>query len=199
MSVRSWLSLGALAIVLTLPGVARAQSKDLTVAYLRAAVGSLSDRSPVQFEGIFVPDPGLVETTGMHMRGKGYSRFSVKDLRSGTVFTSAYCRQDSQAFRDLLAAGGPKAFRFTGTKDYGELNEPAVHISTVEAIDEKPAKAAQEQKTARAFRVVIKDAANSRTELANVVLGQAYRVAGLTIVIEEEPSPAVDGVGKAGL
>jgi hypothetical protein len=189
------LSLGLLVMGLMIPGVVSAQTKDISVAYLRAAIGSLDDRSSVQLNAGFLPDPGLVEATEKNMRGKGYSRFTVKDPRSGVVFSSMYCRQDSQAFKELIS-GGAKTYRLSGYKDYGEMNEPAIIVTGVGPYTEKPG-AGGEAKGAKTLRVIIRDNVSSnRTELANAVLGQAYSVGGITIQIEEESSPALEGGGR---
>jgi hypothetical protein len=184
-------SLGFLALGVILPGLVSAQTKDISVAYLRAAVGTIGDRSAVQLNAAFQPDPGLVEATGNYLRGKGYCRFSVKDPQSGVGFTSMYCRQDSPAFKELINPGA-KTYRMSGYKDYGEQNEPSVFVTGVVALPEKGGKAGEDK--GRTFRVIIRDNGSSnRTELANVVLGQTYSVAGITLQIEAETAPAGGG------
>ena len=182
---------GFLIMGVVFPVVVLGQTKEISVAYLRAAVGTISDRSSVQLNAVFLPDPGLVEATGNYLRGKGYSRFSVKDPQSGVVYTSMYCRQDSQAFRELINPGA-KTYRMSGYKDSGEQNEPSIFITGVLALPEKGGKVGDEK--GRTFRVIIRDNASSnRTELANVVMGQAYSVAGITLQIEAEPVSSGNG------
>lgn len=183
--------IGFLIMGVVFPVVVLGQTKEISVAYLRAAVGAIGDRSSVQLNAVFLPDPGLVEATGNYLRGKGYSRFSVKDPQSGVVFTSMYCRQDSPAFRELINPGS-KVYRMSGYKDSGEQNEPSIFITGVVALPEKGGRVGDEK--SRTFRVIIRDNASSnRTELANVVLGQAYSVAGMTIQLEAEPAATGSG------
>jgi hypothetical protein len=186
--------LGFIVLGLAVAGVASAQTKEISVSYLRAAIGSLDDRSSVQLNAVFMADPGLVDSTGNYLRGKGYSRFSVKDPRSGVVFTSMYCRQDSQAFKELINSS-TKTYRLSGYKEYGEQKEPAIIVTGVVPSAEKGG-AVSGGPGARTFRVIlVENASSNRTELANVALGQAYNVAGFTLQIEEESSPAA-GVGS---
>jgi hypothetical protein len=183
---------GFLVLGVVFPVMVSAQTKEISVAYLRAAAGAIGDRSSVQLTAVFVRDPGLVEATGNYLRGKGFCRFSVKDPGSGVVFSSMYCRQDSQAFKELINAGA-KTYRMSGYKDYGEQNEPAIIVTGVEAFAEKGGKVSDEKST-RTFRVIIRsNSSSNRTELANAVLGQVYSVAGITFQIEEESASAGGG------
>jgi hypothetical protein len=186
------------AIVLSLTRESTAQTKEISVAYLRAAIGSLPDRAAVQLTALFLPEQGLLEASGSHLRGKGYCRFSVRDPRSGVIFASMYCRQDSPVFKELVASSGPQNYRFSGYKDYGEQNEPSIHVTSAEALAEKPVRIPGE-KGAKTFRVILRDQAGSnQTELANVILGKTYNAAGITFTVEEETVPRLEGIGTLG-
>lgn len=182
-------------VVMSVQG-ALAQTREVSIPFLRAAAGSLQDRANFVLEAVYLPDPGLMETKGRNLRGKGFSRFSVQDTRSLASFTSMYCAQDNKAFKELVALQTPKIVRLTGYKDYGENNEAALFVNAVEVIGD-PVKLVQESsdKTGGTFRVTIKEKeTGAKTVLANVSPGKFYTVEGLTLMIEPEKESESQGV-----
>ena len=176
--------------LVAVPLLASAEQKEVNVAYLRAAINTISDREAVVLVATYLPDPGLVEAQGRNERRKGFARFSVKDLKTGTVFTSMYCAQDSAAFKDLIAVTKPTAFRFSCTKDYGESNEPGIFVKSVESYTEtatgEGAPAAAAPSEARYRVTLVDNVTSNRTVLADVALGQSYSAGGVTVRIEPE-------------
>jgi len=166
---------------------ANAQETGISVAYLRATVSALRDNESVTVKGIFMSNPGLEQPTGWNLRRQPICRFAVKDTQTGVVFSSMYCRLDSSAFTDLIAATTPRAFFFKGHRDDGENNEPAIFVTAVQPCTEKIV--VSEGTAPTSFRVTITDnATRNRTVLANVALGQAYSVGGMTVVVEQDTS-----------
>lgn len=196
MNLRLWSAVGVMVLGVSF-GASALQSKETSVAFLRAAIGSLGDRAQVQLEALFTPDQGLVETTGTYLRGKGFSRLTITDPRSGVSFSSVYCSQDSQAFRDLLASG-PQIYRFSGYKDYGEQHEPALFVTAIEPVAEKPARMADDRSGRKLRVTIIDNASSNRTEVANVLMGRSYQVGGITFIVEDEPTQRVGGQGTVG-
>lgn len=167
-------------------GVA-AQTRDVTVPYLRAATGSLPDRANVTFDAVYLPDQGMTEARGWNMRGRGFCRFSVRDPQTATVFSNLYCNQDSKPFRELIKVVGPKLVHFTGYRGDGDGNEPSLYITGAEVLDTPVKPPEEEAANSKSLRVIIKDkATGNRTVLANVVPGKSYSVDGLTITVEAE-------------
>ncbi len=177
-----------------------AQTRDYTPSFLRAAISSIRDRTPVTVTGEYMSTRSLVEARGTYLRGKGYSRFFVRDTENGAIFESMYCEQDSKAFSDLLAAQGRKVYTFSGHKERGEMREDAVIVTRVEwlrDITEPPAATAASPLLVapagaggapKPLRVTITNHSTSnRTVVANVVRGQAYTVDNLTVIVEDEP------------
>lgn len=165
-----------------------AQTREMSVSYLRAALGSVQDRTKMTLEAIYSPDPGMVEATRFYLHNKGYSRFSVQDSRSAGAFTSMYCSQENKAFKDLVAIQRPSKVRLSGYKDYGEDNESAFFVTGVEVFEvpTKPTVVSQEKEEGT-FRVTINNAAaGTKTVLANVSPGKSYTVEGTTLMIEHE-------------
>ena len=111
--------------------MASAEQKDVTVAYLRAALTTIPDHGSVILIATYLPDPGLVEPQGRRVYRQWFIRFSVKDLKTGTVFGSMYCAQGSAVFKSLIAGTKPTAFRFYGSKEYGESNEAGGFVNSV--------------------------------------------------------------------
>jgi len=190
--------LGVVVLGVVLAGIAApAQTKDVTVTYLRAAAGSLSDRATVTFDAVYVPGSGMVEASGWTMRGKGVSRFSVRDPLSPAVFTGMYCAQDSKAFKQLVSIESAKVVHFYGYKGDGEGREAGIYVTSVEIL-ESPVKKVQEtgDKPGQTFRVTVKDKeSGTKTVLANVILGKTYTVEGLTVTVDAE---AESGNSSAG-
>lgn len=190
------------AIILSLiaaPLIASAQHKDVSVAYLRAALSTIPDRGSVVLRATYLPDPGLIEPQGRGARGGGFCRFSVKDPKTGTVFGSMYCAQDSAAFKGLIAVTKPTAFYFRGYKDYGEANAPGIFVESVEPSTEpssEPTDVAPQASPEVRFRVTITDNVTSnRTILADVAMERAYSVGAVTLSIEREPPSRIGGIG----
>jgi len=185
--------------LVALPLIASAQHKQVTVAYLRAALSTIPDHGAVVLLATYLPDPGLVEPQGRGARGGGFCRFSVKDPKTGTVFGAMYCAQDSAAFKGLIAVAKPTAFYFRGTKDYGEANAPGIFVESIEPSSEPSGEqisvAPQPPSEAR-FRVTITDNVTSnRTVLADVAMERSYSVGAVTLSIEREPTGEVGGIG----
>lgn len=172
-------------------GEAAAQArKTYTPQYLRAAISSIRDRARVTVTGEFDAQRGLVATTESWLRGKGFSRFTVKDPDTGFAFDSMYCKHDSEAFEGLLNVGTRRVYRFHGYKDEGEQREDAVIVESVELVrDIKPEETVKaEAKPDLRLRVTITDNASGvKTVLVNVIKGQVYRLEGLSVVVEDEP------------
>jgi len=191
--------LGVVVMGIMLAGLsAPAQTKEVTVPYLRAAVGSLPDQASVTFQAVYVPGSGMVEATGWNMRGKGITHFSVRDPLSPAVFAGMYCTQDSKAFKQLVAIEGAKVIRITGYKGYGDGQEAGVYATNVEIL-ESPVKKVQGDgdKAGRTFRVTVKDTeSGTKTVLANVSLGKTYTVEGLTLTVEAENEAGNTGGGS---
>ena len=186
--------------LVTLPLIASAEQNDVNVAYLRAALSTIPDRGPVILLASYLPDPGLVEPQGRSTRRRGFVRFSVKDLKTGTVFGSMYCAQDSAAFKKLIAVTKPTAFRFRGYKDYGEANESGIFVDSVEPYAEtsssgesSPTDAARAETR---YRVTIVDNATSnRTVLSDVAMGRSYNAGGVTVRIEPVRNERIGVIG----
>jgi hypothetical protein len=173
-----------------MPGAAEAQKKTVTVGYLRAAMASIRDRTSVTVRGEYVSREGLVGVTGRYMRGQPFSRFSIKDPSSRKTFGSMYCEHDTDAFNTLLETSGRRVFDFHGEKGTGEVGESAIIVRKVELVtdleapdeDDKPGDG-----DGRTLRVTLTETATgNRTVLVNVVKGQVYKVADLTLVVEDE-------------
>ncbi len=174
--------------LMMIPFGAQGQTKEVTVSFLRGAAGSLADRAAVTLEAVYVPEPGLVEAKGRNLKGKGFSRFTVRDPQSQGTFTSVYCSQDSRVFKELVEIEGAKMVRLSGYKDYGEDKEAALFVTGVEVLN-SPVKLvnADGASPGGTFRVIIKDSTSgNRTVVANVVTGKVYKVDNLSLSIEAE-------------
>jgi len=169
------------------------KKKVLTAAYLRASIGALDNRSSVTVRGEYLVDPGMVEARERGLRGKGYSRFSIRDPKTGTVFTSMYCKQESDVFWQLLKSEGNTAFTFHGEKNRGEDREDAILVDRLEsvlltpkAIAERIANAAEQEETP--LRVILEnEETGTRTVLTGIKRGTPVKVEGFTITVENEP------------
>ncbi len=191
---RQYVTWIALVILAGTGAPASAQTrKEYSPQFLRAAIGSIRDRSRVAVVGEFDASTGLKATTQSWLRGKGFSRFTVKDPKTGFTFDSMYCHHESEAFRDLLNVSTRRVYRFIGQKDEGEEREDAVIVETVQMLSEIKPEEEQEQeapevKEDRPLRVTITDEeTGTKTVLVNVVKGQVYKLEGLSLVIEDEP------------
>lgn len=174
--------------LMLLPFGIQGQTKEVTVPYLRGAAGALADRATVTLEAVYKSEPGLVEATGRNLKGKGYSRFTLRDPQSQGTFTSLYCLQDSRVFKELVGIEGTKMVRISGFKDYGEDKEAAIFVTGVEVLD-VPVKLvnADGASSGGTFRIIIKDTTSgNRTVVANVVTGKVYKVDNLSVSIEAE-------------
>ena len=195
MNYRNCLQLVVLLLALAVPLITNAQTKDVTVAYLRAATGSLPDHANVSFDALFASDQGLVEAQSWNLRGRGISRFSVKDPQSSVIFPNLYCNQDTSAFKELIKVNGTKLLHITGYKDEGEKYEPSIYVTSVEVLP-TPAKvvADESRSTTNSVRIVLKDTSSgSKTVLVNVVPGKTYTVDNLTLTVElEKGSPVTE-------
>lgn len=169
---------------------------EVTVKYLRAAIGSIPDRSRVNFVGDFSVAAGLKEARGTSMRGKGYSRFAVKDPEAPeVVFNSVYCQQDSKAFKALINATGDGRFHFYGNKEQGEDREEAIIVTDAKLVTDEAGETAESPAPAgpASYRIVMVDHVSSnKTVLANIELGKAYNVMGTTLTLEPEPAGSVN-------
>ena len=171
----------------TTPG-AKAEGRQVTVAFLRAAASSLSDRATVSFDAIYDVQRGMVEPKSWNMRGRGLSRFSLKDPQSQVVFENVYCAQDSKAFKELVNLESNKMIHVSGYKDSGENSQASIYVTSIEVTSD-PVASAPEAKAAftGSFRVILKDSVSgTKTVLANVVPGRAYAVDNLVVTLEAE-------------
>jgi hypothetical protein len=178
---------------------ARAQNKETSVPYLRAAISSLSVNDRVTFTAIYDAQAGLQVATGRYLRGKGYSRFVVIDPKSGVFFDSAYCLQESKVFSDLLEVKGRQTFVFYGYKDRGESKEDAVIVTQAERVgpETAPGAKATAELPKRTFRVTLTDLSTSnQTVIVNVEPGKPCRLLNSLILVEEESAPT--GVQSIG-
>jgi len=177
-----------------LPGrPCQAQRDDITVRYLRAAISSLQKNTQVSITAEFMATPGLRDVNDVFLRSKGVSRFSIRDPGNGDVFDNMYCRHDSPAFKDLLAANGRRIYRFSGYRDRGESNSDGVFVTRVEFIreikeDEAAAPAPGETAaTPPRLRVTLIDNTTSnRSVLFNVQPGQSYKLNGYTVQVDAD-------------
>ena len=193
--VRStWMVVIALSLLANC-GTARAQTKEVTVPYLRAAVGSLDNRARVVLRAEYNATTGLREVTQIFLRGKGYSRFQVTDPETGLAFDDIYCMQDSKAFGKLLKTTKNTVFLFTGYRGRGERKEPAVIVTDVREVrtygdaDSKDSEPLPEPP--KKFQLTVTDRVSSNTTIiTNVELGKPYSILGSTLVIEEQPRDA---------
>jgi hypothetical protein len=178
-------------------GGARAQTREVTVAFLKAAAGSLTMDARVSFTAIYDSERGLVEAGGRYMINKGYSRFRVVDPQQGAVFDAVYCAQRSKVFEQLLNTSGRQAFVFYGYRSRGEFKEDCVIVTDVKPVKLPEKEAAQaEAATARMFRITLVDGATSnRTVLVNVELGKPYSLLGGTVQVDAEPGGGVKVIG----
>ena len=185
--------------LVTVPLIALAEPKEVNVAYLRAAITTLSDRESVLVVATFLPDPGLVEPQRRWGRQGGVAQFSIRDIKTGAVFTSMYCMQNSSAFKDLIAIAKPTAFRFRGYKGDGERNEAAIYVTSVESYTEaaisESSKAGVVPSDARYRVTIIDNATSNRTVLADVAIGRSYNAGGVTLRVEPERNEEIGVIG----
>jgi len=168
-------------------GEACAQRRDVTVQYLKAALGSIADRERVSLEAEYSVEDGLTEARGSYLRNKGFSQFTVLDPASGAKFSSAYCEHDSKVFNELLGIKEEKRFIFAGYKGKGERREDAIFVTSVTPLSEPPRPSAREKSQTTTYRVTMIDHVTSnRTVLVNIELGKRYNVMGTTLVLEDE-------------
>jgi len=189
-------------LVLVLCSEVNAQVKEVSIPFLKAAIGSIDNRGRVRVKGKYDAVEGLTETTGRYLRNKGYSRFSVTDLEGRTRFVSFYCHQDSRAFRSLLDTTETTYFIFYGYKERGERGEDAIIVTEVTSIPE-PEKSEPDnsgvsspdpQAEKKTYRITMMDMATSnKTVLVNVELGKPCNLLGTVLIVEEE-EPRLQGV-----
>jgi hypothetical protein len=191
---------GSMLITVATVTCAVAQTRDVTVPYLRAAIGALPDRSRVTVKAKYDAASGLREATGRYLRSKGFSRFSIIDPETGVSFDSVYCEQDSKAFNQLLAVSEDGVFVFSGYRGRGEMKEDALFVTDVRAVL-TPRQSGPEQSDVPedTYRVIVTDLVSSnRTVLTNVEPGKSYRFFGTEIVLEREPRPGPNDVRVIG-
>jgi hypothetical protein len=191
-------------VILAVGTEGKAQVKEVSVPYLKAAIGSIGNRSRVKVKGNYDGALGLAEATGRYLRSKGYSRFSVSDMEGRARFESFYCHQDSKAFKSLIDVSGKVPFILYGYKERGEDGEDAIVVTHVTKIREPAAseedesgavEGVAEAETKRTYRITMMDAANSnRTALVNVELGKSYNLLGTVLVIEQEEIQLQGGI-----
>ena len=191
MKTKTWSGRWIVGLSMFLAAMCFAQraGREVSVLYLRAAVGGLDDRDRVTVTGEYVAADGLRETTERFLRGKGFSRFSVRAQGSDVVFTSMYCDQKSRAFETLVDITGVKVCRFIGYRSRGEEREAAIVVTDVKVLHEITEDVGDDDREigARRFRITMTDNATSNsTVLVNVELGKRYNVLGTTLVIEDE-------------
>ncbi len=186
--------------------VAHAQSKEVTVSYLQAAVSSLPEQAEVTLTAVFPGVSNLRDCHGHYLRNDGYSRFSVKDPQSKTTFDSMYVLQTSKVFPVLLNASGARRIRFHGYREYGEDRDDAIFVTSAEDLGPAAPAAAATPGTAvvsavtgvevlggpgpapRTYRVTLVDGATSnRTVIINIQTNRPYTVNGTTVLVEQEP------------
>lgn len=183
------------ALVASAAGV-QAQSKTVNVAYLRAAITAIDDRSKVRVTAKFDAASGLQIAERLWLRGKGFSRFKIIDPETGAMFEEMYCKHGSKVFETLIEATEDTIYTFTGERGRGDMRDPAIFVSDVrEEFRSRRKQQPVAPKGPRSYRVVMTDLASSnRTVLVNVELGKPYNVFGTQLVIEEEPPPDPNGV-----
>jgi hypothetical protein len=172
------------AVLCQMPVSAVAQDKDISVSYLRAAVSSLADGTRVRLPGDYSAAEGLHDATGVYLRNKGYSRFTIRD--GDIEFRNVYCPYDSKAFAELLKVKGTRRFIFSGYKQRGERHEDAIFVTDVEEVPEReqPKDVVQIGKVYRL--TMIDNTSSNRTVLGNIELGKPVRFLGTTLVLDEE-------------
>ncbi len=169
------------------------RKKVLTATYLRASIGAIAARSSVTVKGEYLIDPGMVEARESGLRGKGYSRFSIRDPQTGAVFDSMYCKQESNVFWSLLKAEGNMPFTFHGEKGRGEEREGAIFVERVESVLLTPSAIARQISSAEEpekgpLRVIlVNEETGTRTVLTGIKRGTPVKAEGFTITVEDEP------------
>jgi hypothetical protein len=177
-----------------------ARGKDVSVRYLRAAIGSIRDRAPLSFVAEYSAADGLTEVRHSYLRGKGFSRFTVRDPESGFTFDQVYCQKNAAVFRTLIELQEDTLYRFQGYKEQGEERADAVFVTSIEPVRSREAESLRAAETAgpKTYRLVLTDHITSnRTVLVNIELGKRYNLMGTTVVVEEEP-PARPGTQVLG-
>jgi len=189
-----WFSL--LVVLLGAAPAAQAQ-RAVSVNYLRAALGALADRERISLEAVYVGSQGMDQATETPLRGKGYSRLTLRDPDSGATFDDVYCEHDSRVFNTLLSVQADTLFRFEAYKDDGERRRDAIFLTSATRVRTPPAETASPARAApRTFRVTMIDHATSnRTVLVNIELGKPYNLMGATLLIEAEDGNEQDPGG----
>jgi len=178
----------AVGVLVFVTSGANAEGKQVTVAFLMAAASSLPDHADVSFNAIYDVQRGMVEPKSWNMKGRGLSRFSLKDPHSQVVFENVYCAQDSKPFKELVNLESNKMIHVSGYKDSGENNQASIYVTSVEVVPD-PVVPAPEEKAAitGSFRVILKDTVSgTKTVLANVVPGRTYAIDNLVVTLEVE-------------
>jgi len=191
----------SLMIATTIAG--RAETKEVSASFLRAAVSSIDNRSDITVAADYPGVAALQDVIGWYRRNDGYSRFSVKDPQSKVVFDAMYVRQGSSVFNQLLLIDKPHHFRFRGYKDFGENREDAIFVTSAEDLGpvvRPPATVttsvaptvgqvgAGATASGPNLRVTITDNTTSnRTVITNMEMNHTYTVNGMTVIVESEP------------
>jgi hypothetical protein len=187
--------LGIVILVMGLAQIGVAQKKVLTAAYLRASMGAITDRTSVAIRAEYLVDPGMVEAIGRGLRNKGYSRFSIRDPKTGAVFNSMYCKQESDVFWQLLKSESNTLLMFRGEKSRGEDREDAIIVDRLDRILLAPKEIADRVAGVKPveptlLRVTLTDEETGiRTVLPGVERGKPVSIDGITITIEDQPAP----------
>lgn len=183
-----WLTGVAVAgLIAVCAGNLPAQARNVSVGYLRAALGSIQDRASISIEGRYSGKQGLKDARGSYLRSKGYSQFTIADAETGLTFDLAYCKHDSTAFNELLSVKGSKLYVFQGHKGSGEGRADAFFVTSVTPVrDSGPAEVEQEDRVKHFMVTIIDNATSNRTVMMNVELGKEFKMVGSTLIIEEE-------------
>lgn len=196
MTHRARLFAGVACIAMLTSGALAQAPQTVTVKFLRAAVGSLSEGERITVRAEFSADEGLTEATRIYLRNKGYSRFNVKDPDSDVAFDSMYCHRDSAAFSALIKAEKKGIYDFIGYRGRGQNKEDAFIVESVRFVSD--VKSGDEQARPTSYRLTLVDGATSnRTVLVNVELGKPYNMMGAVLILEEEP-PLKKGIQVVG-
>jgi len=194
-STRSRVKVRTVFLCASLLAAASAQAqREVSINYLRAALGSLSDRERIAFEAVYAASDGMDQATETPLRGKGYSRLTLRDPNSGATFDDVYCEHDSRVFNTLLPVQADKRFRFEAYKDQGERRVDAIFLTAATPVRTPPAEAASPPPSRpTGFRVTMIDHSTSnRTVLVNIELGKPYNLMGTTLLIEAEDETGED-------
>lgn len=184
--LRGWLGRMMAVVTLVAAETALSQEGSVSVGFLRAALGSISDRASVSVLGEYSGADGLVDARGTYLRNKGFSRFTIREPHTGVTFGSVYCAHNSPVFNELLGVKGTERFVFQGVKGRGEHKEDAVFVTSLRVVRGPAAPASVETAPQRFTITIIEQATSNRTVMVNVELGKPVNLLGATLMVEEE-------------